>query len=75
MDFAPIDALAFGAALEGTAGRFSDREGAALGVSGGAELRLGLLDVALGARVALTDEARALLGAWAVTGSVRLFAR
>ena len=75
VDFAPIDALAFGAALEGTAGRFSDREGAALGVSGGAELRLGLLDVALGARVALTDEARALLGAWAVTGSVRLFAR
>ncbi|MEC7521156.1 MAG: FecR domain-containing protein [Myxococcota bacterium] len=77
VDFAPIDALAFGAAIEGSAGAFADggsadRDGAALALGGGAELRLGLVDVALAARAALTDEGAAVFGAWSVSGSLRL---
>lgn len=67
--------LAAGLELDGSIGRFADRDGAALALGGGLELRLELFELALGARFALTDEARALLGKWSAIASVRVFSR
>ncbi|HJL16724.1 MAG TPA: hypothetical protein RMH99_13760 [Sandaracinaceae bacterium LLY-WYZ-13_1] len=74
-DVAPLEWLAVGLELDGSVGAFADRDGAALALGGGVEGRWGLLEVAAGARFALTDEARALLGAWATVLSVRVHAR
>lgn len=74
-DVVPVEALAIGLELDGSGGRFADREGAALLLGGGAELRLGSFELALGARFALSDEARALAGGWSAVLSVRAFSR
>ncbi|MBX3274346.1 MAG: FecR domain-containing protein [Sandaracinaceae bacterium] len=73
VDVAPLSWLAIGAELDAAVGVFADgAAGAALSLGGALEGRFGLVDVALGARFALTDEARALLGAWSLGASFRL---
>ena len=67
--------LAAGLELDASIGRFADREGAALALGGGLELRVELFELALGARFALTDEARAIFGEWSAIASVRVFSR
>lgn len=74
-DMAPIEWLAVGLELDGSIGRFADRDGAALLLGGGVELRLEAFELALGARFALTDEARALMGEWSAIASMRVFSR
>lgn len=74
-DVTPERWLAFGLELDSSVGRFADRDGAALALTAGAELRVSGFEIALGARIALTDEARAFLGPWAGILSLRLFAR
>lgn len=75
VDVSPLPWLAVGVELDASIGSFADREGAALGVGGGFEMRLGLFELAVGARFGLTDEARALMGEWSAVLSVRVHAR
>ena len=75
VDVSPIEWLAIGLELDAAAGVFVDRSGAALSLGGGVEARWGLLELALGARFALTDEARDLHGAWSLIATVRVFSR
>ncbi len=74
-DITLLDWLGFGLELDGSIGRFADRDGAAIALGGGIELRLSLFELALGARFALTDEARVLWGDWSGIASVRVFSR
>jgi hypothetical protein len=66
--------LAIGVELDGSIGTFASSDGAALAAAIGAELRLEGFELALGARVGLTDEARALAGEWSTILSLRFFA-
>lgn len=75
LDVAALEWLGVGVELDGSIGRFADRDGAALLLGGGVELRLSPFELALGARFALTDEARALAGEWSAIASVRVFSR
>ncbi len=75
VDWAPLEWLAIGVELDASIGTFADREGAALGLGGGVEMRWGLFEIAAGARFGLTDEAQALLGEWSAVLSVRVHAR
>jgi len=71
-DLSPLPWLAFGVELNGAVGTFADRDGAAVSLGGGVEARGGLLDVGIGVRFGLTDEARALHGEWSAVLTLRL---
>jgi hypothetical protein len=73
-DFVPERWLALGLELDGSIGHFADRDGAALALGAGAEVRTSGVEIAIAGRFALTDEARALVGPFSVVLSVRFFA-
>lgn len=72
---ASFEWIALGIELDGAIGRFTEGNGAALALGAGIELHLDIVDVALGARFALTDDARAFYGDATGVLSVRLFSR
>lgn len=75
VDLTPERWVAVGVELDGSVGHFVDRDGAALALGLGAEARFSGLELALAGRFGLTDEARALVGAWSAVLSVRVFGR
>lgn len=72
-DLTPARWLAFGVELDASAGRFTERDGAALALVLGAEARVSGVQIGLATRLALDDDARAAQGLWSVALSLRFF--
>lgn len=74
-DLVPVEWLALGLELDAAVGALVGLEGALLALGGGVELRVEWLEIALGVRVALTDEARVSASPVAGVLSLRAFSR
>ncbi|MBZ0121247.1 MAG: hypothetical protein K8H88_29900, partial [Sandaracinaceae bacterium] len=74
-DLVPVEWLALGLELDAALGALVGLEGALLALGGGVELRVEWLEIALGVRVALTDEARVSASPIAGVLSLRAFSR